>query len=302
MNTFLTILPISSLIMLGFCLRRFFIAEDSFWRHCERLIYYIFVPSLLILKLSSIDFKALEMSYGFVSVILATLVLSVVLILFQAYKKMDNALFTSVFQGSIRFNIYVFLPITAALYGDEGIVLALILVSFMILILNVLSILVLSAYSRHKFSLYATIVATFKNPLILSLIVGVGISYFEIGLHPVVIEHLKYLSVVVFPFSLLCVGAGLRFVIHQREWWAIAFSSILKLMVLPLICVAFLKLFGVTGVIASVALIYCMLPTAPSSYILARQMGGDAEAMASILTVGTLLSMITIPLFIEHFF
>ena len=35
-----------------------------------------------------------------------------------------------------------------------------------------------------------------------------------------------------------------------------------------------------------------MTPTAPSAYILSRQLGGDTEAMASIITVQTLIAFL----------
>jgi predicted permease len=38
-----------------------------------------------------------------------------------------------------------------------------------------------------------------------------------------------------------------------------------------------------------------MSPTAPSAYILARQLGGDTEAMASIITFQTLLAFLAMP-------
>ena len=37
------------------------------------------------------------------------------------------------------------------------------------------------------------------------------------------------------------------------------------------------------------------MPTAGAAYILARQMGGDAPLVASIITVETALSMATLP-------
>ena len=47
---------------------------------------------------------------------------------------------------------------------------------------------------------------------------------------------------------------------------------------------------------AHVAILYAAMPTAGNAYILARQMGGDAEVMASIITVTTLVSVISITL------
>jgi predicted permease len=46
---------------------------------------------------------------------------------------------------------------------------------------------------------------------------------------------------------------------------------------------------------ASVALLFAALPGSPAAYILARQLGGDSLLMASIITVQTPLSMVTIP-------
>jgi predicted permease len=42
-------------------------------------------------------------------------------------------------------------------------------------------------------------------------------------------------------------------------------------------------------------MVFAAVPTATSAYILARQMGGDAELMAAIITAQTLLSMLTLP-------
>jgi hypothetical protein len=38
------------------------------------------------------------------------------------------------------------------------------------------------------------------------------------------------------------------------------------------------------------------VPTAPSAYVLARQMGGDAPLLAQIITLQTILAAITMPI------
>ncbi len=47
---------------------------------------------------------------------------------------------------------------------------------------------------------------------------------------------------------------------------------------------------------ANITILYSTVPYAGNAYILARQMGGDHEAMASIITWTTLLSIITVTL------
>ena len=43
-------------------------------------------------------------------------------------------------------------------------------------------------------------------------------------------------------------------------------------------------------------MLFCALPVATSSFILARQLGGDAPLMANLCAVQTLLAMVSLPL------
>ena len=45
-----------------------------------------------------------------------------------------------------------------------------------------------------------------------------------------------------------------------------------------------------------ILIIYGTIPTASSGYALAKLLGADAEVMAGIITVQTLISMVTLPL------
>ena len=47
----------------------------------------------------------------------------------------------------------------------------------------------------------------------------------------------------------------------------------------------------------AVLVLFSLLPTAPSSFILARQLGGDLPLMTTIITVQTLVSALFIILF-----
>jgi hypothetical protein len=61
---------------------------------------------------------------------------------------------------------------------------------------------------------------------------------------------------------------------------------------------------GVTGEARTVAIICAAVPPASSAYILARQLGGDATLMATLITVLTLVSVFTVLIFfffsLEH--
>jgi predicted permease len=70
---------------------------------------------------------------------------------------------------------------------------------------------------------------------------------------------------------------------------------VLKLAVLPTLAALLAGAFGVTGGDLSVVVIAASVPSASASYVLARQLGGNAPLMAEILTLQTLLAMGTMP-------
>ena len=60
--------------------------------------------------------------------------------------------------------------------------------------------------------------------------------------------------------------------------------------------------FGLHGPVAATALLVHAMPTASPSYILARQLGGDAPLMAGIVAVQTVLAAVAIPLALAALF
>ena len=96
--------------------------------------------------------------------------------------------------------------------------------------------------------------------------------------------------------GLVCVGSGLVFSLQGLRPLALSLTSVLKLLVLPLLAAKVCVLFAVSAPVALAACFYCALPTAPNAYIMARQMGGDTRLMAALITLQTLVAAVTLPL------
>lgn len=102
---------------------------------------------------------------------------------------------------------------------------------------------------------------------------------------------LKALGQASLPLGLLCVGAALDFG-SARSWLRpVAVSSFAKFTLMPAATVAACLAFGLHGPAAATALLFQSLPTALSSYIMARQLGGDAPLMAGITAFQTVLAV-----------
>ena len=296
-HSFFAILPIFLLIVLGYITKKIFIKNEEFWVCSDKLVYYIFFPSLLILKLSSANFEATK---SFIGLLIATVSTGLVALIIFVYKWSfvpSNKLFTSVFQGAIRYNSYIFIALSESLFGTSGIAISAIYIAFMIILTNIFSIIVMNKYgTSSKKSVITIVQKTLTNPLIIGALIGVLINVFNISFSQKEIFHfMSYLSSAATPLSLMSVGAGLLFILDKKKIMAISCSIIAKLLILPILAFILIDLLDINGLVASVTLLYCAVPCAGNAYILSRQMGGDSTAMAAIITWGTLLSVLTIP-------
>ncbi|MEQ1939286.1 AEC family transporter [Mesorhizobium sp. CN5-321] len=71
---------------------------------------------------------------------------------------------------------------------------------------------------------------------------------------------------------------------------------IVKLLVFPAVFLAVAMIVGVTGEPVLYLVLCGAMPTAMNGYVLAKQMGGDADLYATVTTLQTLMSFATIPL------
>jgi malonate transporter len=134
--------------------------------------------------------------------------------------------------------------------------------------------------------------------MILACLAGVLLNLSGIGLPPVIEPFLDILGQAALPLGLLAVGAGLRFGTLAAEARLIATGTVLKLAVMPVAVFILLKDLGVGNPQMLIAVLFAGSSVAPSAYILARQLGGDATLMAGIVTATTLAAMATLPILI----
>jgi predicted permease len=137
--------------------------------------------------------------------------------------------------------------------------------------------------------------AIVTNPLVLACALGIGLSLAGIALPAAASGTLDIMGKAALGLGLLCVGASLKWSSLVESRWPIGGAALVKLVGLPLLAGLACHMLGVGGVERSVVVLFAALPASPAAYVLARQMGGNAEMMAGIITATTPLAMVTIP-------
>lgn len=289
------LLPICILISIGYAFKYLKFPSTDFWPMADKFTYYVLMPSLLVYKLSIAKID-LSHTVNLVTTTLGSIFLVLVLlVLLNTILHFEKRAFTSIAQGGIRFNTYVFLAFIDAAYGDKGLILAAIVMAFAIPFINVLCISVFAIYTRNgAFSLISFLKTIVKNPLIGACVLGGIINASGISLPLFGLKALSILSNAALPIGLLSVGVGLelRYLKHAKKELIVA--TVIKLLLFPLISYGVGLLFGLSGVSLNVAVIFGAMPTAVSAYILARELGGDVSLMASIITLQTIACMGTL--------
>jgi malonate transporter and related proteins len=289
--------PIFLLILLGYLLRRYEFPGGGFWPLSERLTYYVLLPCLLVDSLISADFGALPVARTFAVIVLSLVLVSLLTLAMRRMLPLNGPAFTSLFQGAIRPNTYLGLAGAMALFGQEGVLLSALAIAAVIPANNLICVLVVSCYGAKEVRGIGRITLEIaKNPLIVSCLIGFAINAAGVRLPFELPEVVRVLGRASLPLGLLAVGAGLSFGSTAQGWLPIMLSSVLKMAVLPLVTMLLCLWMGVTGTAAGVAILFTAIPTSASSYILARQLGGDHRLMAAILTAQTAAAALFLPL------
>lgn len=291
----LALLPVVLIIGTGVALRKTDFIQPAFWPQAERLSYYVLLPCLFFHSLATADLGDVPVAELALTLVTATVSVGLLVVLLRPVIHVDGPAFTSVFQGSVRFNNYVGVTLAAGIFGAQGVALAAICNASIVPTVNILCVLVFARHGRAQLNALGVMRQLVTNPLIMSSLAGIAFQVAGFGVPPAIGGALKALGGASLPLGLLCVGAALE-IGTARQWIApVAVSSGIKFLLMPLATAAFALAFGLHGAALTTALLFQVLPTASSAYILARQLGGDAPLMAGITATQTVMAIVAIP-------
>lgn len=290
------LVPIFLVIAAGWVLRRRRFLDETFWPMLDRVVYIVLFPAMLLSVVSRADLGGFDVAPLGGATLLAMLAMTAGLMLARLRWRVDGPAFTSVVQGAVRFSNYAAFSVAAGLYGDAGITVFSIVAVFAVIAGNVISVTVLAVYADAERTDWRDIAGQLaRNPLLLAVIAGVLLNLSGVGLPWIFGPTLEIAAAAALPMGLLAVGAGLDIGALRRGRDLLFLACGLRLVAMPVLALGATWLFDIDGLTRAAVLIYATAPVAPSAYILARQLGGDAELMSGIITGSTLFAAVTMP-------
>lgn len=298
MSAVLTALaPIFFLIFLGFALRSRRLLPEEFWLPCERLNYFCLFPALMFSQIARASLGDLPLRAIAATVLGAAAAGAALVFAVRVFKPQAGPTFSSVLQGALRPNTYVGVAAATAVFGRPGLMATSIAIAVALPLFNIGSILILALYGEQRRADPRSLArAVVGNPVVVSVLAGVSTNMSGLTPPPVFFDTLNILGSASLPLGLLSVGAGLDPGAARVAYGQVLQSSAVKLIALPFFAYQIGSSVGLDASTLSGMVMFSALPCTPSTYIMARLLGGDHRVAAGIISAQTLLAAVTMPL------
>jgi len=296
MPTILLSLPVFLIIGAGWGFARFKVS-NAVWVHIlNQFAYYVALPALIIVSFWGLQFSdAATLSVLGWSVLIMTVYMALVLLVLSLTRfslKTKGALFLIVTTGN---TVYMGFPLVSAFLGKSALAHgSLVAVVYLILPLLV-SIGVVKAWAHHHRSWGAHFVDFVKNPLFVSSVLGVVMSFVaRSGIAWVWIHSsLSLLAATASPVALFALGSFLYKRFLRRDVLLVSVASVIKVMALPVLLVVLGALsLGQSG---ALLVLLATMPVAVTTFVIAEKFSLNETLVGNALLVSTVLSFFVIP-------
>lgn len=293
--------PVFAIIVVGSVMRRCDVVPDGFWPAAERVTFYVFFPALLLTNTWQADFSGLAAG-GVVAAVVAPILAGAALAtVLGRLARLDGPTRSSLIQGAIRPNVYLAIATAVALRGEGGLAVMSLCVAVAVPLVNLISVAALvrcRVAGERPSGSGAVLGSVARNPLIIASLLGIALNALAVPPVPVIGPTLQLLGRAALPLGLLCVGAGLELRSVAGGGGAVAAACVVKLAVLPAVAWTCCLLLAVPAEARLIVTVFAGLPIAPSSYVMARQMGGNAPMLAAAITLSTIAAALSLPLLV----
>jgi malonate transporter len=293
MSVALLVFPDFMLVALGWALRHKLNFSREFFAGTERLVYFVLLPALLfqsILRTPITAGNAAMLLQACAAVIAAGVALTW---LARWVLRPSPLSLASSAQCGYRFNTYLGLALSASLGGTQGQTVMALIVGFAVPMANMAAV---YGLARHSGGNLLRELA--RNPLVISTLAGLACNLAGVHLPGPLDTALGRLGAAALALGIICVGASLSWEGGKGHGALIAWMLGVKLLALPAAALLIAQLLALPPLESQMLLLFAALPTASAAYVLAMRMGGDGRMVAVLISLGTLLSALTIPLWL----
>jgi predicted permease len=296
------VFPLMIMMILGYFLKKINFVDDHSLNVMNNLVFRVFMAILLFLNIYNVEIgDTLNISniqlivFAVVSLIIYILVLSFIVPLFVKDKQKCSAMI----HGMFRANLVLFgIPITVSIYGEDSIGFVSLLSAVLVPVFNIAAVTLLEVYRGGKVSFKKVILGIISNPLIQAAALAIIFILIGIRIPDLILTPLESISKITTPLAFIILGASLKFGSLARNFKYLATVVIGKLIFFPVVVISIALLLGYRNNAIVALLGAAASPSAVASFTMSKAMGSDGDLAGEIVVTTSIVSMITIFLWV----
>ena len=303
MNPFLysinATLPIFLIILLGKILQKMGILTEGFTKSADSFVFYVALPVLLFQDLTVVSpGKGMNISFLFFCFFATLIFILVVWVgteLLMKKEEEKGAFIQASYRSSAALLGMAFIH---NMYGNAG------SSSFMILgavpLFNIFAVIILTLKGKgdETPNIKGTLKQIATNPILIAIVLGLIFSFLPFHLPVFAQKGLTMIGNTATPLALLSIGASFQGTAAIQKIKPTLLATFIKLVGISAVCMPIAILLGFRNQELVATLIMCASPTTVSSYIMAAKTNNDKVLTASTIVLTTLLSSVTLTLWI----
>lgn len=294
------VVPFLIYISFGYFVKVRGIVEEEFLEKLNKMVFKLFFPCMTFYNIYKADAASLPrpvlMIFGGVSI----LALEVILVLTVPRIVKENRRRGVIIQAIYRSNFILFgLPLTISVFGDSAASVAAMMVTVVITIYNTTSVVILEMFNGDgKTNVKTLLKNVAANPLLQGAVTGIIFFLFQWKLPGCIIKPIAAFSDMTSPLALFVLGGTLHFNAIRGNLKYLVPALTAKLVVVPAIIVAIAYAIGLRDLELFILIAIFATPVATASYPMAQNMGGDGELAGQFVVISTVVSVVTLFLWI----
>jgi len=300
MVAFNAVAPFLILLGIGFAAVRLKLTDRPFMDRLNALNYKLFFPFLMFNNVYSAKPENMPSLKLILTGVLSVSLLVVLLVIIVPRIVKENPRRGVVIQAVFRSNFIIYgIPLTTYVFGAERSSICGMMILIMVSLFNIAAVIVLEMFREGgKVSAGKLLLGIIKNPILQGCLVGLVFYLLQIRLPAFLATPVSSLAGLATNLALVILGASLKFEELRKNSRTISTVLLIRLILLPVVMVAFAYLIGLRGVELFLILMIFGTPVATSSYPMAQNMGGDGQLAGQLVFVSTVASLATIFVFI----
>lgn len=294
-------IPIFLIILLGYILRKADFFTDEFVKVANKYVFNVALPIMLFVDIAASDVKEKMNVKFFLFCFLVTVAMFALTWIIAVIYLKDKTMVGAFAQASARGSAAILgIAFVQNICGEIGMTPLMVVAS--VPFFNMFSVIILVCNANNNEKDYSKIknsaINIMKNPIIIGIVLGLVASLIDIELPVIIDSSMGYISRTATPIALLAVGAGFdtkQAIIRLKPALVATF---IKLIGLPMLFlpIAYKLNFAPSEMVA--ILVMVAAPTTVSSYIMAKNMDNDDILTSNVIVLSTLLSSVTLTLWI----